>query len=108
MDLIQINIIFSVSNNWGKNAIILEVDSSLSLHINNNKKKNPAQELDDTKITAEAILLILQDQKEKCSLNMHYNISNGYLCDFSVDCNIIDIGDIIIVDKYLMKKHDIK
>ena len=39
---------------------------------------------------------------------MHYNISNGYLCDFSVDCNIIDIGDIIIVDKYLMKKHDIK
>ena len=80
LELIQINIIFSVSNNWGKNAIILEVDSSLSLHFDNNKKKYPTQELDDTKITAEGNYFInFTKSKRKCCLNMHYNVSNRFL-----------------------------
>ena len=33
---------------------------------------------------------------------------NGYVYEFSVDYNIIDISNIINIHKYLMKKHDIK
>ena len=33
---------------------------------------------------------------------------NGYVYDFSVDYNIIDINDIINIHKYLMEKYDIK
>ena len=32
---------------------------------------------------------------------------NGYLYDFSIDCNIIDTNNIASIHKYLMKKHDI-
>ena len=35
-------------------------------------------------------------------------ILNGYVHEFSVDCNIIDTSNIIDIHKYLMKKHDIK
>ena len=33
---------------------------------------------------------------------------NGYVYEFSVDYNIIDTSNIIDINKYLMKKHDIK
>ena len=33
---------------------------------------------------------------------------NGYVYDFSVNYNTIDISNIIDIHKYLMKKHDIK
>ena len=33
---------------------------------------------------------------------------NGYVDEFSVDNNIIDISSITNIHKYLMKKHDIK
>ena len=33
---------------------------------------------------------------------------NGYVYDFSVDYNIIDLIDIINILKYLMKKRNIK
>ena len=32
---------------------------------------------------------------------------NGYVYDFSVDCNVIDVDDILDIHKYLMKKNDI-
>ena len=31
----------------------------------------------------------------------------GYMYDFSVDCNTIDISDFLDIRKYLMKKHDV-
>ena len=33
---------------------------------------------------------------------------HGYVFEFPVDYNIIGISDIINIDKYFMKKHDIK
>ena len=33
---------------------------------------------------------------------------NGYVYEFSVDHNIIDTSNYTNIDKYLMKKHDIK
>ena len=33
---------------------------------------------------------------------------NGSVCNFSADYNTVDISDIINIQKYLMKKHDIK
>ena len=33
---------------------------------------------------------------------------NGYVYNFSVDCNGIDISNIINIHTYLMKKHDTK
>ena len=33
---------------------------------------------------------------------------NGYVYDFSVDCNAIAVDDILDIHKYLMKKHDIR
>ena len=33
---------------------------------------------------------------------------NEYVYDFSVDYNAISVDDILDIDKYLMKKHDIK
>ena len=33
---------------------------------------------------------------------------NNYIDDFSVDFNIFDTSNIIDIDKYLMKRHDIK
>ena len=33
---------------------------------------------------------------------------NGYLHNFYVDYNIIDIIDMINIHRYLMKKHDVK
>ena len=34
--------------------------------------------------------------------------SNGYVYDFIVDCDAIALDDILVIHKYLMKKHDIK
>ena len=34
--------------------------------------------------------------------------SNRYIYEFSVDYNIIDTSNIIDINKYLMKKYDIK
>ena len=43
------------------------------------------------------------------SINMKKKTGlNGYLYKYSVDYNIIDTSNIIDIDKYLMKKHDIK
>ena len=36
------------------------------------------------------------------------NYLNGYVYDFSVDYNSIDVSDIINIYKYLIKKHGIK
>ena len=33
---------------------------------------------------------------------------NGYVYDFSVDCDAVAVDDIFDIHKYLMKKHDIK
>ena len=33
---------------------------------------------------------------------------NGYVYDFTIDYNIIDISDGINIHKYLMKEHDMK
>ena len=33
---------------------------------------------------------------------------NGSVYDFSVACNTVHVSDIVDVDKYLMKKHNIK
>ena len=40
--------------------------------------------------------------------NIHWICPNGYVYEFSVDYDIIEIGNIIDIHKYLMKKHDIK
>ena len=32
----------------------------------------------------------------------------GYVYDFSVDCDSIDVADILDIHKYLMKKHNTK
>ena len=39
---------------------------------------------------------------------MKKNGLNEYVYDFSVDYNAISVDDILDIDKYLMKKHDIK
>ena len=31
----------------------------------------------------------------------------GYVCDFSVDCDVVTLGDVLDIIKYLMKKHNI-
>ena len=41
------------------------------------------------------------NMRKKTGLNRHD-------CNFSVDCNIIDTGNIIDICKYLMKTHHIK
>ena len=33
---------------------------------------------------------------------------DGYAYDFSVDCNTIDVSDIVDIHKYLVRKHNIK
>ena len=39
--------------------------------------------------------------------NMKMNRLNGYVYDFSVDFDAIVVDDILDIEKYLMKKHDI-
>ena len=39
--------------------------------------------------------------------NMKKTGLNGYVHDFSVDYNIIDNSNIIVIHKYLMEKHNI-
>ena len=39
--------------------------------------------------------------------NMKKTGLNGYVHDFSVDYNIIDSSNIIVIHKYLMEKHNI-
>ena len=39
--------------------------------------------------------------------NMKHSGLNGYVCNFSVDYNATDVGDIKDIQKYLMKKHNI-
>ena len=44
----------------------------------------------------------------KLCLRLHYNGSNSFLYNFSVDYRALDIRKIINIHKSLMKKHDIK
>ena len=39
--------------------------------------------------------------------NMNKTGFNGYVYDFSVDYDAIDVNDIVDIDKYLMRKNDI-
>ena len=40
--------------------------------------------------------------------NMKKTGLNEYVCDFSVDYNIIDVSDFVDIYKYLIKRHNIK
>ena len=71
---------------FGKNAIILGVDLSSSMHIDNKNKntlilgEGPTQGLDDTTLTAEAKYLINFTQSGKrFVLSLHYNGSKSFL-----------------------------
>ena len=53
--------------------------------------------------------MCLGNISKDCSvLDMKKNRIKWLRVDFSVDCNIIDVDDIINIYKYLMKKRDIK
>ena len=79
--------LFSIPNfDWGKNAIIVGVDSS-SVHANNENKdililgKGQPQGLDNTTLTAEAEYSInfSRSQKKKNCLSLYYNGNNSFL-----------------------------
>ena len=70
----------------GKNVIIIGVDMSSSVHIDNKKKdililgKGPTQGLDDTMLTAEAQYSVnFPRSNRKCCLSLHYNGNNSFL-----------------------------
>ena len=46
--------------------------------------------------------------KEFSTDNMKNNGLYVYVYDFSVDYDSIDVDDLLVIYKYLMKKHDIK
>ena len=46
--------------------------------------------------------------KDFTANNMKRKWLNEYVCNFSVDYNIIDTTNIINIHKYLMQKHDLK
>ena len=54
------------------------------------------------------LLCLAKISKEPFVDNIRKTGLNGYVSDFSVDCNIIDTSNIIDIQKSLMKKHDIK
>ena len=45
--------------------------------------------------------------KDFSARNMKKTGFNGYIYDFSVDYDTIDVDDILDIHKYLMKKNDI-
>ena len=61
----------------------------------------------DSEINAAPILL---DNVSKyfSADNMKKKELYGYVYDFSVDYDTVDIDDVLDIHKYLMKKHDIK
>ena len=54
------------------------------------------------------LLCLAKISKERFVDNIRKTGLNGFVSDFSVDCNIIDTSNIIDIHKSLMKKHDIK
>ena len=54
------------------------------------------------------ILCLRNIQKDCTANNMKKTGLNGYVYDFTIDYNIIDISDGINIHKYLMKEHDMK
>ena len=69
----------------GKNVIIFGVDMSSSVHIDNKGKdilvlgERTTQELDDTKLTAEAQYSIhFSRSNRKFCLSLHYNASSSF------------------------------
>ena len=54
------------------------------------------------------LLCLAKISKKRFVDNIRKTGLNGYVSDFSVDCNIIDTSNIIDIQKSLMKKHDIK
>ena len=46
--------------------------------------------------------------KDFAAINMKKTGFNGYVHEFSVDYNIVDTSNIISINKYLTKKHNIK
>ena len=68
--------------------------------INNSKQKN-------SEIKPHSLWLG-NISKDFAANNMKKTGLIGYVYEFSVDYNIIDMGNIIIIYKYLMKKYDIK
>ena len=54
------------------------------------------------------LLCLAKISKKRFVDNIRKTGLNGYVSDFSVDCNIIDTSNIIDIHKSLMKKHDIK
>ena len=79
--------VFSLpDSSMDKNTIILGVDMSSSVDIDNKKKdililgEGPTQGLDDTKLTAEAQHSInCSRSNRKFCLNLHYNGNNSFL-----------------------------
>ena len=55
-----------------------------------------------------AVPLCLGNISKDCLVdNMKKKGFNGYVYDFSVDYDAIDVNDIVDIDKYLMRKNDI-
>ena len=114
------------SSEISKNVTVLFTDMSLSLHIDNKKKdisilgKSQMQWLHDTTLTAEAEESILPKHNNPYSLclgNISITFSvdfvketgtNGYLYGFSVDCDSVDVHDILDIHKHFMRKHNVK
>ena len=51
---------------------------------------------------------IFQLKVKDSEIKWIYSELNGYVYEFCVDYNIIDTSNFIDIQKYLMKKHDIK
>ena len=82
------------SGRFGRNVIILGVDMSLSVHVDNKGKdililgKVPTQGLGEHSLTAEKMYSVnFTDNGDKYCLSLHYNWANSYL--FVNDTEII-------------------
>ena len=75
-----------LDGSFGKDVIIFRADMSSSVHIDNKGKdilflgEILTQGLDDTKLTTEAIyLVIFTEPNRRFVLNLHYNGSDSFL-----------------------------
>ena len=61
----------------------------------------------DSEIAA-TLLYLGNGSKDLSKDNMKKTQFYGYVCDFSVDYEAIAVNDVLDIQKYLIKKHDIK
>ena len=78
--------VYSVGNGFGRNVIILEVDMSCSVHVDNKGKgiltlgKGPTQGLGEHPLTAGKVDCVnFTENGEKYCLSLYYNGANSYL-----------------------------